>query len=283
MLETTAAALGPRAPRLNDGVGRAGPALEQAAGLFADLNASGRQLEELVRSGDGVMRVVATRRQRVAALVEVAATTFDTLASRARRVQETIDAFPAALGQVEHTAARLQPTLTRVTALLRDLRPGAAELRPFAAVATPTLVHLRGTAADADRLAANATSAAPAITKLLARGTLLVRAATPVVEKTTPIAHCLTPYAPEIAGTLSNWASWNRSYDAQSHLGKIFVDASGSSFFDNPDIKATQFKALGMGYAALRPPGWIGHKPRFMPECGVGKDAVDPANDWDDK
>jgi virulence factor Mce-like protein len=266
---------------LNAGVHQLAPTLDAVGGLMTDLSANQQQLSSLLTRGDAVTRVLARHRQQVGDMVQLAGATFDTFARRSVQLQQTLDTLPPALTQVSHTTARLQPTLKLVTGLLTDLAPGAAQLQPLAAIATPTLTELRVTAGQGVQLAHDAITAAPDITRLLTRGTPFVGQVAPIVKRATPIVHCLRPYTPEAAGLLSNWASWNQGYDGTSHIGKIFVNASGSSFFDTPKLNSSVFKTLGLGYALLRPPGYLGNKPQFMPECGLTPAGLDPAKDWD--
>jgi virulence factor Mce-like protein len=283
-LTNLADGLGGHTAQLNAGIGKLAPTVEQVGGLMSDLNASQRQLSSLVRNGDKATGILAAKRQRVGDVVDLASATFQTFGERTGKVTQTLEALPGALAQIKSTTRRLRPSLVRLTDLMDDLAPGAAELTPTARILAPTLALLRPTAVDGSRLAANVTQAAPSITRLLMRGQPFVRDLTPIVDKLTPIVDCVRPYTPELAGTLSNWASWNANYDATGNIARIFVDAAGvGDLADSPEIPATAFKSLGMSYAALRPHGWIANQPQYDDKCGVGKAGVDPNNEWPDR
>jgi phospholipid/cholesterol/gamma-HCH transport system substrate-binding protein len=280
-LASVSGALDGHTGQLNAGLHQLAPAMGAFGGLMSDLNQSQSQLSSLLTRGNAVTSVLARHQQQLGDMITVAGSTLDTFARHSSELQRTLDALPPALTQVDYTAGRLHPTLRLVTSLLQQLRPGVAQLAPLAAVATPTLRALRITAGQGVHVVRDVTAAAPGITRLLVDGTPFVKRLTPAVTQTTPIVHCLRPYTPEAAGLISNWASWNKAYDASSHIGKIFVNAGPGSVFDNPTLPMSSLNKLGFGYALLRPPGYIGGKPQFMPECGLTPAGLDPANDWD--
>lgn len=283
-LTNTAVAVGGHTRQLNAGVHALGAAVPQAGGLLTDLHATQRSLSSLVHHGDEVTRVLAAKQGQVGAVVDLAAATFQTFGARSAKVRATLDALPPALAQVSATTRRLQPSLVQLTGLVRDLAPGARQLAPTAEILRPTLSLLRSTAADGARLADDATVAAPRITRLLRRGQPFVKDLTPIVNQLTPIIACVRPYTPELAGTLSNWASWNANYDAKGNVAKIFADTTGlGDFGEAPDVKAVDFAKFGLNYAALRPHGWIAGKPQFDDACGVGRAGVDPRTEWPDR
>ena len=282
-LRNTADTLTGHAQELNRGVRRLGDTVPEAGGLITDLEAGERQLSSLVRNGDRVTRILAGKEERIGQTIDLAAATFATFGQHSRDMQRTLDALPQALAQVSGTTSRLAGTLGEVTGLVRDLAPGARQLVPTARTLAPTLSLLRPTARDASQLVANLTGNAPRITRLLTRGTPFVKDAAPAVRQLVPIAGCLRPYAPELAGTLSNWASWNAGYDANGNVARIFADVTGlGNFGDSPDVAATEFEKFGLRYGGLRPPGWIAGQPQYDDVCGVGKRAVDPTNEIGD-
>jgi len=282
-LANTAEAIGGHTKQLNDGVGELSNAVPAVGELMTDLHATDRYLSSLVRNGDRVTRLLATRRQRVGDIVELADTTFSTFAQHSRQMQRTLDETPPALRQVTATTRRLSGALVTLTALMHDLRPTARELVPTARVLAPTLALLRPTAREAADLVGNVTRSAPSITRFLERATPFTQDAASIVKELTPIVTCLRPYAPELAGTLTNWSSWTANYDANGNIGRIFPDVAGvGSLADSPDVKATDFDKFGMKYAALRAPGWIAGAPSYDDSCGVGKAGVDPSNEWPD-
>lgn len=271
--------------QLNAGVHELAPALSAAAPVMGDLARSQRSLSRLLRDGDAVMATLARHRQQVGNVIASTGEVFDAVATRSREVRATLDAATPALQQVVTSGRRLRPTLTEVTGLFADLRAPARRLAPLGRVATPTLTALRRTAPEGVRFADAAIAGAPAVARFLNAGTPVVRDLASVVAQAQPIAHCVGAYAPEIGALASNWASYNQQYDATGHILRGHFPATATAFNDFPENfkTADAVKLLGTKYAGLRPPGWLASKPRFMPECGVGPDAVDPAKDWEDR
>jgi len=282
-LRNTADTLTGHARELGRGIRRLGDTVPEAGGLITDLEASERQLSSLVRNGDRVTRILAGKQERVGQTIDLAAATFATFGQNSREMQRTLDELPPALAQISGTTSRLAGSLGEVTGLVRDLAPGSRQLVPTARTLAPTLALLRPTARDASQLVANLTRNAPGIRRLLTRGTPFVKDLAPAVRQLAPIAGCLRPYAPEVAGTLSNWASWNAGYDANGNVARISPDVTGlGNFGDSPDVPATEWEKFGLRYGGLRPPGWIGGRPEYDDACGVGKHAVDPTNEIGD-
>lgn len=268
---------------LRDGLEPLAGTVENFGGLVGDLRAVEAQTSSLLRDGQAVTQVLADRREGVDQSVQLASATMRAFGERTASVQRTLQAVPPALKQVQSTAARLQPSLDDAGEVLATLGPGAAQLVPLARVATPTLSRLENVSKRASALARTAIPAAPEIRRMLAAGGPYLKEVASVIDQAGPIAHCLRPYAPELAGTLSNWADWNSAFDATSHVARITAFAGAHSVFDFPPTPATEFKNFGIGYALLRPPGYVGGKPQFMPECGLTLDGLDPLNDWDDR
>jgi hypothetical protein len=130
-----------------------------------------------------------------------------------------------------------------------------------------------------------ATDSAPEITALLRVGAPFMTMTAPVLSDLAPMLGCIRPYAPEIAGFFTNWASFSQGFDGTSHYARVRGVEGPTSLNDVPDLTTAQFLAaagVGTVYAGLRPPGYNGGKPQFMPECGVGRDVLDPAKDWED-
>lgn len=283
MLKNTGDSLSGHSGQLGRGVARLGQAVPAAGDLITDLEASQQSLTSLISAGDRVTGLLAGRRDTVGDVVDRAGATFQAFGENSRAMQATFTRLPPTLRQITSTTKDISGSLGHVTTLLRDLAPGARQLVPTARELEPTLALLRPTAQEASALASNLTTSAPAITGLLRRGTPFVRDVTPVVHGLVPIANCARAYTPEVAGTLSNWASWNAAYDAQGNVARIFGDVSGlGNFGDTPHVDPSDFAKLGLRYGGLRAPGAVGGQPTYMDECGVGKAESEPTSAWGD-
>jgi len=167
--------------------------------------------------------------------------------------------------------------------MIADLAPGAAKLRPLAASLRPAIAQLRETAPGARDAVHTLRLTAPAVTRLLAHGTPFMGKIDPMFARLAPISACLRPYAPDLAGFFSNWLSFTQHYDNRAHYARVRVNEGPSSFTDTPNMTTDQFtKLMPLRYVGLRPPGFNGGKPLFLPQCGVGEDVVNPAKDWED-
>lgn len=258
-------------------------ALDAAGGFFGDLSADGDALREMVDHTDDVTRNLAARSDRIGAVLTVTARTFETFAANTDGIAQSLEQAPPALAETRATLARLEPSLDRLDALLADAAPGVAELRPLAASARPALADLRAIIPQALSTVRTARATAPQITEFLGDATPLLRASRPLFSELSDISQCVRPYAPELAGFLTNWSAFSKNVDQFSSYARVRVVEGDSSFTDNPDVKTSEFtSATGAGYAGLRPPGFNAGNPWFMPECGVGPDAVDPARDPED-
>jgi virulence factor Mce-like protein len=276
------AQLVPRAAQLNSGLHYTGPAVDTAAGLMSDLDYDRAALSGLVGSGAQTTHELAAHQAQISDLVGVAATTFQTFAQRTQQVQSSISAMPSTFTDVRTTLARLQPSIARLRTLMHDLAPGAARLPAFAKVAQPALVQLERIVPLGLHTVSTAQTSAPPVTDLLTVGVpFMQQLGTGVLTPVNPMLTCVTPYAPEVAGFLSNWASWGKNYDSFSHYGEVHANEGASSLTSTPSLITTaQFaQATGEQYAMPRPPGLNAGQPQFMPQCGYGQSALNPADD----
>lgn len=280
-----AATLRDRSATLDAALQRTAPGMEAVSGVLADLGSDERALRTFIDRTGGAMAQLASRRAQIRALMTVGAQTFRTFAANTSGVQRSLEQAAPTLVAARGTLARLDRSVGRLDALLADLGPGARALRPLAAAARPALAALRRTVPEARGTVRTATHSAPEITALLRDGAPFMTKTAPVLSDLAPMLACIRPYAPEIAGFFTNWASFSQAFDGTSHYARVRGVEGPTSLNDVPDLTTAQFLAAagaGTVYAGLRPPGYNGGKPQFMPECGVGRDVLDPAKDWED-
>lgn len=260
---------------------RRGPAATEAvAGLMGDLAADEVALDGLMIGADRLTRTLAPRRAEISDLVAVAAATFDTLGRHSADVRTVIGDLPATLARTRTTLARLDRTSVQATGLMRTLAPGTARLPRLATDLSRASVSLRDVAPRAVRAADTAITVAPATRRLLDRATPFLRDVRPLLTDLAPAVACLRPYAPEVAGTLTNWAGFSGHYDSLSHYGRIHAVEGATSVNANPLTSAEFLRAVpGLKYAMPRPPGLNAGQPWFQPECGAGPDALDATKD----
>jgi virulence factor Mce-like protein len=269
---------------LNRGIAKSAKGLTATSALVQDLAADTGAMRGLVVNAHRTARVLAARRTAVSDLVTVAASTFDEFGNRSAAVRESLSLLPATLSEVRGTLHRLDTSVDGLHPLFADLRPGAASLRSLAPVAHAAVARLRRVAPTGDAALGAVRDAAPDVRSLLAEAAPVVERLTPTLEKLAPMLACVRPYAPEAAGTLSNWASYTKNYDGISHYARVKVTASPYSLNSTPDVTTESYMKLlpMLSYALPRPPGLNAGKPWFIPECGAGPDSLDPAKDPED-
>lgn len=273
-----------RGTRLNTGIHSTARTLDATGGLMRELASDDTALSEFVDHTDSVTRTLAAHHAQISGLLTVANQTFSAFAANTSNLQATLDQAPGTLSEARTTLARLNPTLDHLDGLVKDVAPGARALRPLAASARPAFADLRNLVPQALSTVRNIHATAPSISRLLSAGTPFAKSTTPAVGGLAPMVGCLRPYAPEIAGFLSDWSSFSKNYDRFSNYARVRAVAGETSFNDTPNIPTSALTATaGTTYAGFRPPGLNAGQPWFMPECGVGKDVVDPTKDWEDK
>ncbi|MCW2986991.1 MAG: Virulence factor Mce family protein [Conexibacter sp.] len=281
---STAATLKGRSGKLNDGIRDTATAVDAAGGLFGELNTDRAALRGLIVNTGRVARTLDAHRAQVVDLVDVAGTTFAEFAARTRSVQRLIELAPSTLEATRGTLARLDRSLGTLTRLVHDAAPGAALLPALADDAKPAVAQLTSTAPRLTSLLRLGRAAAPTVTRLLRDGVPFANKVTPILRDLTPMAACLRPYAPEIAGAVSNWSSFSQNYDRYGHFIRVRLLFGGtSSLTSTPEISTPLATKLGSSYAMPRPPGLNAGKPQFIPECGAGRDAIDPTKDPEDR
>jgi ABC-type transporter Mla subunit MlaD len=269
-----------RGDDLNAGLKATAPALRSAGGLFGELASDEAALRQVIGDTHRVTSTLDARRGQVADLITVAGTTFDEFARHTGEIGDSLDQAPATLRSTRQTLGRLDETVGLLRQTVRDAAPGAATLPGLAAAARPAVAQLRATAPRLTSLLRTGRAAAPDATRLLTQGTPFAKRMTPILSDLTPHVACLRPYAPEVAGTLSTWASFAKNYDGYGHYARMRILAGPTSVTSTPELPTERFTQLtGQGYALPRPPGLNAGKPWFLPECGVGPSALDPARD----
>jgi hypothetical protein len=92
---------------------------------------------------------------------------------------------------------------------------------------------------------------------------------------------CIRPYSADIIAFFTNWGDFLSYTDGRDK----FIRANVQSFMPAPVNIATYNSAEaskawpGMRFGFPRPPGYNVGKPEFIPDCGAGRDAIDPAFD----
>jgi hypothetical protein len=121
---------------------------------------------------------------------------------------------------------------------------------------------------------------APAITALLREATPFSKGAGPALARFAPMVTCIRPYAPEAAGLLTTWTSWNQLKDSKGNVGRLWANEGATSLSSTVGVDAETITKTGLqNFALIRPPGMNAGKPEFNDSCGVTKRGVTAAED----
>ncbi len=280
LLGRLAATFGDRKAELRRGLRATPGGLDETAGLLRELSANEASLRTLVRSGDRTLGALASRDRDLRSLISNAAETFDEFAEHTTAQQQALDRAPEAFDTTTATLARLDTSLDRLDPLVDDLRPATGPLRTFARRSRGALAELRSVAPLANATLRTGTEAAPRIQRLLDAGTPFLPRLGNVLGQLDPMFGCLRPYGPEIAGFLSTWAGFSKNYDRGGHYARSFsLGTSARLLPGTPNNSQQVVEATELTYAMPRPPGLNAGNPQFLPECGAGRDAIDPSKD----
>lgn len=279
LLNNGGATFGGRADSLARALEDSPGGLDATASVLREVGADRTALETLVRAGQRTSTALARRDARLRTLVSTAAQTFDEFAEHERAIRASLDRFAPTLRTTRVTMAHLDRTLVDLELLTRDMAPGARELTK---IATPSLTAIR----TLDAVAPLATStlrqtrvAAPDIVRLLEAGSPFARKLRPVLEGAEPAVRCLRPYGPEMAGTLGTWAAFAKNYDKKNHYLRILTENLPYSNGTQLNSEQVVMANPGVIYAFPRAPGLGVDEPWFQPECGVGRESLDPRRD----
>jgi virulence factor Mce-like protein len=276
----TATQLHGHAPQLSAGIHATPPALAGAAGLLGDLATDTNALQGLIYNANQATTTIAAHQPELQDLLSVAAGTFQTFAQRTQRIQQAIDGFAPTLTSARTTLARLDTSVNILNSLVTTLAPGAIKLQSLANVAAPALAELENVAPLAASTLRVGINEAPRVTSFLAQARPFMQQLSPVLSTSTPMLQCITPYAPELAGWASTWASVGKNADSSSHYARIHV-VEGLTAANGALLSSAQALSLtpGLTYAFPRPPGLNAGRPQFIPACGYTEANLNPADD----
>jgi phospholipid/cholesterol/gamma-HCH transport system substrate-binding protein len=272
-----------RAGDLNRGIEALASGTGAASGVLADLASDRALLARLVPATDQVTGTLAAHAARISALVLVAQQTLGTFSARMQSVKAALASLPGTLTETTTTLRRLDRSATQLQPTLAQLAPGARQLRTFGRYLHPALSALASVAPAGVRAADSARAAtAPIATLLPTLGSFLGADTTPVLSRLDPMLACVVPYAPEIAGFLSNWDSWDDHRLGAADYGRYHI-IEGSSLSGSPPLNTVlAARVPGIHYARALAPGQAAGAPWELSQCGysgsLGDPSLDPQN-----
>jgi ABC-type transporter Mla subunit MlaD len=285
MIDATGPALQQARHPLSRALDVAPPALNAADGLLSDLESDHTTLGALLRSTDSMVGAVQQADPNLSTLLAGTARTANAIATRAGDMEQTLQQLPAALGQTDTTLGHASRTLSAAGALAVHLSPGVGQLRAIARPLDSVLAGLTAIGPNAISTLGTVRTGAPQITKLLAALTRRAPELTSIGTQATKQVGCLRPYTPELMGLTETWGDFLSPTDGHDRYLRAQVENYAPAFFN--DVPYTPAQAMkiypGMTYAFPNPPGNLVDQPWFQPQCGVTKDALNPADDQEVK
>ena len=275
------AALRPAAPRLRAALTDGPAALAATHRALRDLRAGDDDLATLLSSVSRTVAAVHGADPGLGRLVSGAGTTFEAISAKARPLQRALDHAPETFGQLRLTLTHARSTLAAAGVLTRRIAPGVTQLRRIARPLDQVLATVRDVGPDANAALRAVHRATPSLNPLLQRATTVMPHVASIGKQATTELDCVRPYAPDIAGFASNWAdflSWGDGKDRfiRAQIQNLMPAPINAVGYDS----ATAAKLFpGLRYAFPRPPGDSAGQPWFQPQCGITKDAYDPAKD----
>ena len=233
---------------LNEGLHALNPALSQAGLTEEEVLRDQEKFERFLTQSADVVSAVATRDDRIPALVANAHASLEAVARRSENLESALRQLPPTLRQTNTTLVDLRGAVGDLRPTVRLAQPVAplltdflTDLQPTARLARPVIGDLRDTIdspGDTDLLAV-----LRRLEPLARVGMPAFKATVPTVDDLLPIVRDLRPYAPDLVGGLLNGfgGSTGGYYDANGHYARISFHSSAYSgqgllsFLPSPD------------------------------------------------
>jgi ABC-type transporter Mla subunit MlaD len=279
-LQNTGATLKDAVQPLRSALGSAPPVAEEANQIFRSLQENHDALHALLRSGDSVVNAIQGADPGLGLLLSGAGTTFAATASRAHELQVTLDRLQPTLEQMRSTLGHADGTLQAAADLTDRIGPGVSELRRLSHPLNRLLGSVVRVAPDARASLASVRAATPYLNPLLSRATSLMPTLESIGRRGVHELRCIRPYTPEIVSLASNWGDFFSYVDDKDKMARVAA-ANIYGGLNAAPLNADQASKTfpGLVYGFPRPPGMSADQPWFLPQCGAGPDALDPAKD----
>lgn len=278
--------------------------------LGKGLDGKGRQLNDLVAAGSGIVNVgtdpfvmlsrnseevtklvsnvaelaqrVGDRGRAIRGFADGLNRTFRAIAGRDQALRASLDAMPSTIdalrrtsGILDRTATVASPTVARATTAVTGLHPAVRTLRPAAQ-------HGRELVRELDRInqplrttLASARALSPdAVSALPKLGRTLCQL--------NPLVRYLAPYDRELTSMVASLGSAVNSYDANGHIARLYIGVGDSSVFGllPPEVEKAKSDLINSGI--LQQLRMLGYNPYPAPgkanETKIGRNSTGPAD-----
>jgi phospholipid/cholesterol/gamma-HCH transport system substrate-binding protein len=214
----------------------AGPALRAIGSVLRGVGTDSQAIRQLAVQLNGTMSILATRDRDIEKIVNSLTDATSATVGKRRQLGEVLRRLPATLDRADKTLRAVPDTVDKTVPLLDDLAPATKRLPSMARRLRPVLTDLRPAIAELRPTLGALCGLLRHTPGLLDSG----RAAAPGLDSAfrglAPALDFLRPYTPELAGWLSNWASATANYDANGHLGRIFIQTGLEAGNVNPGV-----------------------------------------------
>lgn len=245
----------PAAEDLNATLGVSGPALTALGEILEQVSQDGRALEEVVTQLDDLVTPLAARDDSLSSAVGDLTSVAGAVAEQEEGLSEGLAQLPDTLLAADETFRAVEPAVAQAGPLLRDLRPVSRRLTSVSRQLAPVLVDLRPAIADLRPVLAEVDDLLGITPQLLDNANGVLPGLDTTVTALVPAVDFLRPYAPDLVGWLSNWASAFSYYDAAGHYASSVVRIGPQAFDENPGVPLT------VSYDPAPPPGMAGRTP----------------------
>lgn len=208
-----------------------GPAVSAAGEVLQAVGKDGPALRALVTQLADMSRTAAGREQQVRDVVDGLSGLTGSAATQQQALSESLTELPPTLAAAEDTLDRVPGAVDKTVPLLEDLRPATAKLPSVARNLSPVLQDLRPTVAKLRPTLDSLSGVLERAPGLLDKSHGVFPPLQKTVEGYTPAVRFLRPYAPELAGFLTNFGTAFAQKDEQ---GKFWTGllAPGANAFN---------------------------------------------------
>lgn len=277
-IQGTGAALAGKGGGLNEVLGSTADIFKNGGELTMGIVRTRQQAARLVDQFGKLTQTIGERGDAIRMLAARGKAAMQAVASRDRQLGQTIEGLPGTLRTLQSASATIGKTSGRSAPVLRNLassitalRPGVSRLASASSSALGVLREarvssqpLQDTLGRVRSLAGPASDALPELKHVLC--------------ETNPALRYITPYSPEIVGTLIGLGSASNSYDAAGHLIRVTPLVGDNSLPGLPDKVSSALltlrksglvgKSTGLGWDPYPPPGGLTDTKRGLGVAG---------------
>lgn len=279
LIDGSAQTFGPRARELRDAMRDAGPAFNEAATFFDGLGDDQTALDLLVTAGAATAESLANRRPELVSAVDGMAATFEEIAGNSAATAETLRTLPSALSKTTGTLSRLDPSLDEVGELVDELAPGASRIPRLARNARGALAELSSVAPALSSTLGTLRKAAPDARDFTGQARPVTERLGPILDRLVPMLECVRPYSREVGNWVGVWSRLGPFATTDGRYGRVLIQQypfTSSSPLNSAEM-AELFDGLAYGFGV--PPGYASFDEKFLPDCGLDSDRLDPTLD----